>query len=237
MVLIKKLFLLFATFTSVIALPNPVQNLPSENDISVAGLEVHEVRDVSALEQRALGPMTLQWSPQGRFLFMAGLQLQQGIYDAFFSSSVGINGLGRVMLRNFRDYLEQQIAFERVSLLAWDFVHKALEGGIVDATPFSNNGYDVGFAIFAKEGKTPTEEVINAVITIIRRWAEANSGSLTVTQAANGFIDPQKVGATPVTKRGRVATCPSGINLLKYAKRAVSDINPNKDLRWSGHCP
>jgi hypothetical protein len=90
MVLIKKLVLLvcsqrrnsrssanatwqFATFASVIALPTPAQILPSEKDIGVDGLEVHEVRDVSALEQRALGPMTLQWSPQGRFLFMAGL--------------------------------------------------------------------------------------------------------------------------------------------------------------------
>ncbi|RHZ43359.1 ankyrin repeat domain-containing protein [Aspergillus thermomutatus] len=193
MVLIKKLFLLFATFTSVIALPNPAQILPSEKDISMDGLEVHDVRDVSALEQRALGPMTLQWSPQGQFLFMAGLQIPQGIYDAFFSSSIGIN-----------DFAAAEF-----------YMRHALEGGIMNITPFSNNGYDVGFGIFAKDGVSLTQEVVNAMITVIRRWAEANSGSLTVIQAANGFIDPAQIGATPTTKRGRVATCPSGINLLK----------------------
>jgi hypothetical protein len=75
------------------------------------------------------------------------------------------------------------------------------------------------------------------MVAIIKRWAEANSGSLTVIQAANGFIDPAQIGATSTTKRGRVATCPSGINLAKYATRGLSDFNPNKSLRWSGHCP
>ncbi|RHZ58394.1 uncharacterized protein CDV56_106979 [Aspergillus thermomutatus] len=191
MVLIKKLFLLFATFASVIALPNPAQILPSEKDISVDELEVHNIRDVSALEQRALGPMTLHWSPQGRFLFMAGLQIPQGIYDAFFSSSVGINGLGRVMLQNFKEYVTNQFLFDWEALAAAEFyMRDALEGGIVNTTPFSNNGYDVGFGIFTKDGVPPTQEVVNAMITVIRHWAEANSGSLTVIQAANGFIDP-----------------------------------------------
>ncbi|OTA67709.1 hypothetical protein K449DRAFT_461694 [Hypoxylon sp. EC38] len=228
MVSFKKLFSLGAALFSVInAIPSPTlsdlslvdRSAPQQGKSGVVSLVRNEINKPTALDKRA-GRMTLQWSPQGRIVFLLGAALPQGIVDGL-RETLGEGAPGKALLENFHQWLLKN---------AWDYRAAFSAAGAV--------ANDFGFAVFTVTLPSATE--LQALLKAINAWASQAGGIVQVISRENNFFDPSAIGAgqkRDIKARSRGNACPANTDILKYATLAVStDININRDIRFAGEC-
>lgn len=126
-----------------------------ERDVSSGAVATTPEVEVRGVEARANSRMTLQWSPEGRVMFLTGLVSLNGIYRARCAMSNGIEGVvlihaqaqlptgildalyatgtagpAKVMTENFRQYLISQ---GQAGLRALNLFYLANRGGVYGA--------------------------------------------------------------------------------------------------------
>ncbi|KAI1414299.1 hypothetical protein F5Y13DRAFT_159266 [Hypoxylon sp. FL1857] len=241
MVSFKKLFLLGgALFNVANAVPAPAltdlslvdRAAPHEDRSVVANFARNEV-DSTGLEKRA-GRMTLQWSPQGRIVFLLGAALPQGILDSF-TETLGEGGPSKALLENFHQWLLNNALNYRV---AFSVLERATVRGGVYGKAAGAIATDFGFAVVTLA--QPSTSELQALLKAISAWGSQGGGIVQVISRANNFYDPSSIGAgqkRDVEARSRGNSCPANTDILKYATLSVSpDININRDIRFAGEC-
>ncbi|KAL9036947.1 MAG: hypothetical protein Q9214_005912, partial [Letrouitia sp. 1 TL-2023] len=93
---------------------------PHEDSSTAANIEP------KGIEARDSSRMTLQWSPQGRVMFLCGLHIfPKGVLDSLYET--GASGPARVLIENFRQYL---IGLGQPGLTALNLFYTANRGGV-----------------------------------------------------------------------------------------------------------
>ncbi|KAI1501829.1 hypothetical protein F5X99DRAFT_428075 [Biscogniauxia marginata] len=243
MVSFKNIFLLGVTLLSVtLAIPAsyPVDLSVTDRATLLEGKSyvvesvvrsVEDNTDSTSLTKRA-GRMTLQWSPQGRFLFLLGASFPQAVIDGFYG--LGEGGPAKALLSNFHEWFSQnQLLHQR----AWLLFVGSSKGGVYGKAGGAIVN-DFGFAFDTARFYSASD--IQDLLDAIYAWATQNGGIVQVIARPNGFFDPGIIGAgqkRDVEERSRGNTCPNNTNLLQYATEDVStDIDINRDIRWVGEC-
>lgn len=240
MVSFKKLFALGAGLANLVnAVPAPAPGDVSLSARAAAAEPVVPSFDVGHLEKRDRGRMTLQWSPQGRFMFLLGANLPLAL-EHIYTEGKGQGGIAQALLREFWNWIEIEtnhgtVDPNGVTRATNLLIHDAREGSVYGRQGFGTIG-DYGFAFITTY--TPSAEQLQDVVDTIRTWATQGGGVIEVVQRANDFFNPAQIGAgTVLERRFRNDKCVKAESILKYAERDVAiDIDFNKMVRWAGTC-
>ncbi|KAI0012975.1 hypothetical protein F4779DRAFT_643090 [Xylariaceae sp. FL0662B] len=251
MLSLKKLFFLAATLaTCAHAVPAAVpeeMSLSSRGSAEDSTMNVAEVRmadrevtgskDVDKRNPRK-GRMTVQWSRQGRFVFLLGADFPQAVVHSFYGTGEG--SPAKALLQNFLDWFTKQhdagrIGFQEFVQLTDAPTMGALYG---KGTALAADS-DFGFGFQLDPARMNVFLNAQNMANTIKDWASQSNGRVDLIERANDFIDLSLLGAGAErpTKRSRDNKCPANTDLLKYGTKSVStDPNLNKSLRFAGKC-
>ncbi|KAI1073831.1 hypothetical protein F5B20DRAFT_565760 [Whalleya microplaca] len=251
MVCFHKLFFIGATLaTYANAIPTMVPeetSLSSRNSNEDSLLNITEIRvadrevtDFEGVDKRnpRKGRMTVQWSRQGRLVFLLGADFPQEIIQSFYSA--GAAGPAKVLLNNFMEWAEKRfdeglLHFEELRQL-----RRALaSGSLYGKGDKLAAGTDFGFGILLDPSTLAESFSAMGQALNILDWAEQGGANVKLIERANDFFDFSQIGAGQRGNkaRSRVSTCPANMDLLKYGTKTVStDLALNKSLRWGGKC-
>ncbi|MCJ1268324.1 hypothetical protein MMC22_008212 [Lobaria immixta] len=187
------------------------------------------------------GRMTLQWSTQGRIMFLVCANLPTAILDAYFGG-IGTREFGEAILQNFRQWLDERTTDADGLSTWWNFL-SAEKGGVfgVGGTRSDIFGFGLQTAILP-------EYELQEILDAINAWASEVASDLQVIPRPNDFFDLSKIGAAPskrdngaknvaeLEKRSRTNQCPAKTDLLQYVNGDVPDLDINREIRWAGEC-
>ncbi|KAH9883340.1 hypothetical protein F4778DRAFT_789528 [Xylariomycetidae sp. FL2044] len=177
---------------------------------------------------RVAGRMTLQWSPQGRIVFLLGFQLPQPVLDSL--QGLGAAGPARALFNEFRTWLGANAGMWTRTT----FDGATATGGIYgrgDASVQNDYGFGIQLAP-ADAGQ------VGDIVDNIARWASQFGGLVQRIQRSDDFVDQGIIGSGGSKKlRSRSDTCPAYIGLLKYATGTIpDDLDINKNFAAGGTC-
>ncbi|KAI1079825.1 hypothetical protein F5B20DRAFT_542568 [Whalleya microplaca] len=191
-------------------------------------------RDVSDsnddVAKRENSAMLVQYSRQGRILFLLRSNLPQSIIDSLYT--VGQAGPAKVLLDQFLAWID---AHDHP--LA-NFIRYAERLGGVYGKGGGDSANDFGFGI-QLSARTIAGLNIKDVAEAVKEWASQNNAVVKLVERANDFIDFATIGAgeLKLKARSRTATCPDLGSLLKYASgNIVLGMDLNRNFRWGGKC-
>ncbi|KAL9630068.1 MAG: hypothetical protein Q9204_004913 [Flavoplaca sp. TL-2023a] len=185
-----------------------------------------------ALDKRQGGRSTLQFSPQGRFLFTLAFNIPPAIYDSLTSSGANV---ANQLAYDFKDWCRPN------NFDAWSLLDSAesVFGGIWSKQAGGGSTFGIVFQYFA-DPDLPFGFDLATIRGAFEAWTKQDGGSINAIERANNFIDLVSIGATfphPASKvkpRSQEPYCPTeNKDLLQYA---VGDKNVEEDLRYIDLC-